>query len=49
VDLPIVTLIDITERGRNSTLGHDSVCLTKQRFGDDTYTRAIGRSLDGSA
>jgi hypothetical protein len=43
---PVVGGIDIRHRGRDTTFGHDRMCLSQQRFTDNTDARSVAERFD---
>jgi hypothetical protein len=46
VDSPIVAIIHVSNRRRNSALRHDGVSFTQERFANDANAHSSGRSFD---
>lgn len=49
MDLPVVAIVHVGERGRDTTFGHDRVRLAEQRLADQANSDAGGRRLDRRA
>jgi hypothetical protein len=49
VNLPVVSGLHVSERGGDTSLGHDGVRLAEERLAHQTHARALGAGLDGRA
>ena len=47
MDLPVVPVVDVRQRGRNASLGHHRVGFSEQRLADEADGDAGSRRLDG--